>query len=37
MDVAKIRKYLHETIDKLNDNQIKKLYQLVRGILGKAL
>lgn len=37
MDVAKIRKYLHEVIDKLNDSQIMKLHQLIRGIFGKAL
>lgn len=36
MDVAKIRKYLHEIIDKLDDSQIIKLYQLIRGIFGKA-
>lgn len=31
------RKYLHEIIDKMNDSQISKLYQLIRGILGKAI
>lgn len=37
MDVAKIKQHLHEAIEKMNDSQIKKLYQLVRGILGKAI
>lgn len=30
------RKRLHELIDKMDDLQINKLYQLVRGILGKV-
>lgn len=37
MDTEKIRKHLHRLIDKMSDEQIKKLYQLVRGIFGKAL
>lgn len=31
------RKYLHELIDKLSDTQIARLYQLIRGIFGKAV
>lgn len=37
MNTTDIRKYLHELIDKLEDNQISKLYQLIRGIFGKAV
>lgn len=37
MDVVKMKQYLHEAIEKMNDSQIKKLYQLIRGIFGKAL
>lgn len=31
------RKYLHEAIDKLNKAQVEKLYQLIKGIFGKAV
>lgn len=31
------RKRLHEAIDKMNESQIAKVYQLLRGIFGKVL
>ena len=37
MNTEEKRKYLHELIEKMNKAQIEKLYQLVRGIFGKAL
>lgn len=37
METKEIRKNLHDLIEKLNDTQIMRLYQLVRGIFGKAL
>lgn len=37
MNTKEIRKHLHEVIDKLNDSQIVKLYQLIQGIFGKAI
>lgn len=37
METKEIRKNLHDLIEKLNDAQIVRLYQLVRGIFGKAL
>lgn len=37
MSTEEKRKYLHEIIEKLNIEQIERLYQLVRGIFGKAL
>lgn len=37
MDTKEKIKYLHEAIEKLNESQIARLYQLVRGIFGKAL
>lgn len=37
METKEIRKNLHDLIKKLNDTQIMRLYQLVRGIFGKAL
>lgn len=37
MKSEEIRKYLREIIEKLNDVQLRKIYQLIRGILGKAL
>ncbi len=37
MDVKEIRKNLHNLIEKLDDVQIMRLYQLVRGVFGKAL
>lgn len=37
MESEEIRKYLQEIIEKLNDVQLRKIYQLIRGILGKAL
>lgn len=37
MENTRKRKRLHELIDKMDDLQIAKLYQLVRGILGKVL
>lgn len=37
MNTTEIRKHLHELIDKMEDSQIVKLYQLIQGIFGKAL
>lgn len=37
METKEIRKNLHDLIEKLDDTQIMRLYQLVRGIFGKAL
>lgn len=37
METKEMRKNLHDLIEKLNDTQIMRLYQLVRGIFGKAL
>ena len=37
MNTEKKRKHLHEIIDKMNESQIAKLYQLIRGIFGKAI
>lgn len=37
MDTEEKRKYLHEVIEKLNMEQIERLYQLIRGILGKVV
>ena len=37
METEEIRKYLREVIEKLNDEQLRRLYQLIRGIFGKAL
>lgn len=31
------RRYLHEVIEKLNTEQIERLYQLIRGIFGKTI
>ena len=36
MSIEEKRKYLHEVIEKLNAEQIERLYQLIRGIFGKA-
>lgn len=35
MSTEEKRKYLHELIDKLNNEQISKLIELIRGIFGK--
>lgn len=35
MNKEEKREYLHELIDKLNDEQISKLIELIRGIFGK--
>ncbi len=37
METKELRKHLHELIDKMDDLQIKKIYQLIRGIFGKAV
>lgn len=37
METKELRKHLHELIDKMSDSQIKKVYQLIRGIFGKAI
>lgn len=37
MDVEEKRKYLHEVIEKLNMEQVERLYQLIRGIFGKVI
>lgn len=36
MDTSEKRKCLHNVIDKMNESQINKIYQLIRGIFGKA-
>lgn len=36
MNTEEKRKYLHEIIDKMDKTQIAKLYQLIKGIFGKA-
>lgn len=35
MSTEEKRKYLHELIDNLNNEQISKLIELIRGIFGK--
>lgn len=37
METKELRKHLHELIDKMDNSQIKKIYQLIRGIFGKAV
>lgn len=37
METEEIRKYLKEVIEKLNAAQLRKIYQLFRGIFGKVL
>lgn len=37
MNTEDKRKHLHELIEKMNKTQIEKLYQLIRGIFGKAI
>ncbi len=37
METEEIRKYLREIIEKLNNEQLRKLYQLIRGIFGKVI
>lgn len=37
METEEIRKYLREVIEKLNDEQLRRLYQLIRDIFGKVL
>lgn len=37
METKQLRKHLHELIDKMSDSQIRKVYQLIRGIFGKAV
>lgn len=36
MEENEIRKYLYEIMDKLDKEQLMKLYHLVRGIFGKT-
>lgn len=36
MDTEEKRKILHDAVDKLDESQINKLYQLIRGIFGKV-
>lgn len=36
MNSSEKRKWLHELIDRLDDKQVSKVIQLIRGILGKA-
>ena len=36
MDTEEKRKILHDAVDKLDELQINKLYQLIRGIFGKV-
>ena len=37
METEEIRKYLKEVIEILNAAQLRKIYQLFRGIFGKVL
>ncbi len=37
MSTQEKRQYLHEVIEKLNMEQIERLYQLIRGIFGKVI
>lgn len=37
MNTEETKKYLHEIIEKMNASQILRLYQLIKGILGKAI
>ena len=37
MDTKQIKKILHELIERMDDKQLARLYQLVRGIFGKAI
>lgn len=37
MDTKEIKKILHELIERMDDKQLSRLYQLVRGIFGKAV
>ena len=37
MNTEEKRKLLHEAIDKFDEVQIARIYQLIRGILGKVL
>ncbi len=37
MNEEEKRKYLHEVIEKLNIEQIERLYQLIRGIFGRVI
>ena len=37
METKELRKHLHELIDKMNNYQVRKVYQLIRGIFGKAV
>lgn len=37
MNTEEKRKYLHEMINKLTIEQLERLYQLIRGIFGKAV
>ena len=37
MKNEEIKKYLHELIEELPDDKIMKIYQLIRGIFGKAV
>lgn len=36
MNTEEKRKHLYILIDRMNEQQIAKLYQLIRGIFGKA-
>lgn len=37
MDTKEIKKILHELIERMDDKQLSRLYQLVQGIFGKAV
>lgn len=37
MDTKQIKKILHELIERMDDKQLSRLYQLVQGIFGKAI
>lgn len=37
MNIEEKRKFIHELIDKMDELQISRLYQLIRGMFGKVL
>ena len=37
METKELRKHLHELIDKMNDSQVRKVYQLIRGVFRGRL
>lgn len=37
VNIEEKRKFIHELIDKMDELQISRLYQLIRGMFGKVL